>query len=117
MSDDAPSSTLRSLFGLDRPKSDRRRRVEAMNRLAEDVLPARAANDHRYPVRFDHCFKRIAYDAAVGARWDTVVASPFYVHASLDQIRCAYDALTAMAESPAAARSLNRQSLHYRNGS
>jgi len=85
-----------------------------MNRLAENVLPVRAANDDRYPVQFDHCFKRIAYDTAVEARWDTVVEPPFYVHASLDVIQRAVEALTGMAEAPSVARALNRQSLAYR---
>lgn len=114
---DERSPAPRSLFETDRPKSDRRRLVEAMNRLAESVLPTRAADDDRYPVRFDHCFKRIAYDVAVEARWDTVVPRPFYAHASREQIARALDALQAMAETPAVAQALNRQSLHYRTAS
>jgi len=50
----------------------------------------------------------------VEARWDTVVEPPFYVHASLDVIQRAVEALTGMAEAPSVARALNRQSLAYR---
>lgn len=89
--------------------------IDEMNRLAEEVLPENAARDSRYPVRFDHCFKRIAYDAAVGAQWDTEVQRPFYRHASDAQIKDAIDTLHAMREDPERAAELNRQSLTYRN--
>ena len=89
--------------------------VDKMKRLAETVLPEEAARDSRYPVRFDHCFKRIAYDVAVGARWDTEVQRPFYRHASDAQIRDAIETLNAMRDDPARADELNRRSLQYRN--
>jgi hypothetical protein len=98
------------LFGA----SGRARRVEVLRRLAETTLPAQAAGDARYPVRFGHCFKRIAFDAAVGARWDTVVARPFYRNASREQLRRAVDVLRQMAGAPERVRALNRQSLRYR---
>jgi hypothetical protein len=34
------------------------------------------AEAERWPVRADHCFLRIAYDNAVGAKWDTLHAKP-----------------------------------------
>ncbi len=50
-----------------------------MNRRAAiDAAVARlvgaAAPD--WPIRRDHCFLRVAYDNAVGAKWDTIVAPP-----------------------------------------
>jgi hypothetical protein len=91
------------------------KQIDEMNRLAEEVLPSNATRDDRYPVRFDHCFKRIAYDAAVGAQWDTEVQPPFYRHASDAQIHAAIETLNAMCEDPTRAAELNRQSLAYRN--
>ena len=88
--------------------------VRTMKHLAEEVLPAKAASGD-YPVRFDHCFKRIAYDVAVGAKWDTEVASPFYEHASREQIRRAVDVLRQMAEDPGRAAEYNRRSLRCRD--
>ena len=38
-------------------------------------LIQRAAAE-RWPIRADHCFLRIAYDSAVGAKWDTLHAKP-----------------------------------------
>ncbi|WP_158666547.1 GCN5-related N-acetyltransferase [Salinibacter altiplanensis] len=87
--------------------------VRTMERLAEEVLPAKAASGN-YPVRFDHCFKRIAYDMAVGAKWDAEVARPFYEHASREQVRRAVDVLRKMARDPARAAEYNRRSLRYR---
>lgn len=88
--------------------------IDEMNRLAEDVLPEIAGEDDRYPVRFDHCFKRIAYDASVGDRWDREVQRPFYRYATDQQIRRAIQTLKEMVDSPSRATDLNRQSLTYR---
>ena len=92
------------------------RQIDEIKHLAEEVLPEKAADDSRYPVRFDHCFKRIAYDAAVGSQWDTEVQRPFYRHASDAQLQDAIDALEIMRDDPPRAVELNRQSLQYRNG-
>jgi len=88
--------------------------LRRIRRLADEVLPARAASDDRYPVQEDHCFRRIAYDVAVGARWDEVLARPFHEHARPDHIRRALTVLEEMVEDPATARTYNRQSLRYR---
>lgn len=91
------------------------RQIDKMKHLAEEVLPEKAADDSRYPVRFDHCFKRIAYDAAVGAQWDKEVQRPFYRYASDAQLQDATDVLKTMRDDPSRAADLNRQSLQYRN--
>jgi len=88
--------------------------VRTMERLAEDILPVKAASG-AYPVRFDHCFKRIAYDVAVGARWDTEVPPPFCGNATPAQLRRAIDVLRAMAGNPGRAAEYNRYSLRCRN--
>ena len=85
-----------------------------MERLAEDTLPAKAASGD-YPVRFDHCFKRIAYDVAVGTTWDTEVTPPFYANATPAQVRRAVAVLREMAQDPDRAAEYNRRSLRYRD--
>lgn len=42
--------------------------VAKFKELTELVLPARAAAE-RWPIRFDHCFKRICLDWAFGDIW------------------------------------------------
>ncbi|WP_259220727.1 hypothetical protein [Salinibacter ruber] len=88
--------------------------VRTMEHLAEDILPTKAASG-AYPVRFDHCFKRIAYDVAVGAKWDTDVTPPFCANATPAQLRRAIDVLRAMARDPDRAHEYNRYSLRCRN--
>ena len=88
--------------------------VRTMEHFAEGVLPAKAASGD-YPVRFDHCFKRIAYDAAAGTKWDTEVTPPFRVHATPAQVRRAVDVLREMAQDPDRAAEYNRRSLRYRD--
>ena len=46
----------------------------ALNAAVERLI-ARAAAE-RWPIRADHCFLRIAYDNAVGAKWDTLHGRP-----------------------------------------
>lgn len=36
--------------------------------LTEELLPA-LAREHRWPIRLDHCFKRICLDRAFGDVW------------------------------------------------
>ena len=42
--------------------------VADWGRLTKEVLPKKAA-EHRWPIRFDHCFQRVALDAAFGGCW------------------------------------------------
>ena len=51
-------------------------------------LVARAAVE-RWPIRADHCFKRIAFDTAVGAKWDTVHSRPAYSSLPIDTLAAA----------------------------
>lgn len=89
--------------------------TELISRLADEVLPALARDDPEdYPVQFDHCFRRIAYDYAAGQKWDEAIDSPFYKNASGAQLRRATDALWAMIRQPEKAGELNEQSLSYR---
>lgn len=88
--------------------------LEDLRRLSEEALPRLARETGQYPVRFDHCFKRIAYDYAAGEKWDQAVDRPFYKNASIEQLQTALEALERMEEDPGAAEVLNDQSLSYR---
>jgi hypothetical protein len=61
-------------------------------KLTEDTLPARA-KEERWPVRFDHCFKRICLDCAFEDVWYRHLARPAERHLrgeALERaIRCA----------------------------
>lgn len=108
-----------SLFGREDPPARRGRLVQRIRHLADVVLPSRARDAEEgegqdYPVQEDHCFRRIAYDAAAGKRWDDKVQKPFEQHATPRQLREALAALEKMARAPSQARRLNRQSLRYR---
>lgn len=80
-----------------------------MKHLAETVRPVKAASGES-PVRFDHCFKRIVYDVAVGGRG----TPPFYAPAPPEQVRRAVDVLQEMARDPDRAAEYNRYSLRCR---
>lgn len=77
-------------------------------------LVARAAAE-RWPVRADHCFLRIAYDTAVGAKWDTVHARPGWASLPLDRLAAAVAVVARIdAEGRAALDPLNAASLAFR---
>lgn len=77
-------------------------------------LVARAAAE-RWPIRADHCFLRIAYDNAVGAKWDTAVARPAWSNLPLDRLTAAIAVLAHIeAEGRAALDPLNAASLAFR---
>lgn len=108
-----------SLFKRDNPISHRGRLLRHIRHLADEVLPSRARSIERsggqgYPVQEDHCFRRIAYDAAMGERWDDATTRPFVENATTAQLRKALAALEKMARAPSQAQRLNRQSLRYR---
>ena len=58
--------------------------------VARLVAPAAAEN---WPFRADHCFLRIAYDNAVGAKWDTLVRPPAWRNLPLDRLAAAVGVL------------------------
>ena len=77
-------------------------------------LVARAAAE-RWPIRADHCFLRIAYDVAVGAKWDTLHARPAWLTLPLDTLVAA---VSVSERIEAGGREmlvdLNRRSLEFR---
>jgi hypothetical protein len=77
-------------------------------------LVARAAAEH-WPLRNDHCFLRVAYDNAVGGKWDVVHARPAWRSLSIDHLAAAV-ALAQSIEHDGVGRlrDLNANSLAWR---
>ncbi len=77
-------------------------------------LVARAAAE-RWPISADHCFLRIAYDTATGAKWDTVYPRPGYASLPVDRLATAIAVLDRIeAEGRPALDALNAASLAFR---
>ncbi len=85
--------------------------------MTEAQLPQRAANE-RWPVRLDHCFKRITLDAAYGDAWYRHLSRPAERHigdVALERaIQCAEEML---ATGLSALQKHNANSLRYRGKS
>lgn len=89
--------------------------VDRIERLADEVLPAVAAwREGEYPVVFDHCFRRIAYDTACGMKWTEAVDRPFSRRAPVWLLTTTLEILYQMVVSPAKTHRFNDQSLQYR---
>lgn len=74
-------------FGVD---PSRQWREDNIKELCFEVLPQQA-KDEGWPVVFDHCIARVAYDNGCGAKWkDVVDGTPFYEAASDRQLRQAH---------------------------
>ncbi len=96
------------------PVEPDRGRLRAAIDAAIARLVARAATE-RWPVRADHCFLRIAYDDAVGAKWDTVVRPPAYANLPLDRLAAAVATLERIdRDGLVALRPLDAASLAFR---
>ena len=43
--------------------------------LVNHALPT-AAKQHNWPIRFNHCFRRVIYDNIVQGKWNDIVPTP-----------------------------------------
>ncbi len=88
--------------------------IRRLKQLTEELLPARA-REFRWPIRLDHCFKRICFDAAFGDVWYRHLKRPAERHLTGEPLAralgCAEE-LFAGDASLLAER--NRQSLAWR---
>lgn len=72
-------------------------------------------------IRADHCFLRIAYDNAVGAKWDTVHARPAWATLPLDRLAAAvavlikieHEGSTALVAANARSLALRREARRH----
>ncbi len=61
-------------------------RVARFKALTEEILPA-LARENRWPIRLDHCFKRICLDHAFGDVWYKHLARPAERHLEGEALR------------------------------
>ncbi len=92
-------------------------REEALARfkhLTEVELPA-LAREHRWPLRFDHCFKRVCLDHAFGDTWYKHLRKPAERHIEGEALARALSCAEAIAAGglPVLARH-NAESLAWR---
>ena len=81
--------------------------------LTRAILPGLAAA-HRWPIRLDHCFMRVCLDAAIGARWDSVVRRPAIRHLTDAPLADAVAVAARIAADPALLRPRNAARLRMR---
>jgi hypothetical protein len=100
-------------FGEDGRTAPRRARArDRLERAVTVELPGLATFGDGWPVHRDHCFRRIAYDQAVRARWDDHVGRPFVEEAPTRLLRRAAIVANAMThDGPREARFLDECSL------
>ena len=60
-------------------EASRANKLARWKRLTEVELPA-LAREHRWPLRFDHCFKRVCLDHAFGDVWYNHLRKPAERH-------------------------------------
>ncbi len=91
-----------------------RQGVEQFKYLTEVALPQRARDEH-WPLRLDHCFKRVCLDYAFGGEWYQFIAKPaernLHGEALLRAVQCAEEILR---QGKPLLNARNRESLGYR---
>lgn len=81
--------------------------------LVNRQLPA-AAQQRRYPVRFNHCFARIILDTLFEDVWYHHLAKPAYQHLTTAQLQTAIALGQQFLQDPQACFRANQASLRYR---
>lgn len=82
--------------------------------LTEQVLPA-LARERGWPIRLDHCFKRICFDAAFEDVWYRHVKRPAERHLAGEALERALQCAEELATGDRALLELrNHESLHWR---
>ncbi len=91
--------------------------IARFKHLTEIALPALAC-EQRWPVRLDHCFKRICLDAAFQDVWYNHLPKPAERHLSGDAlVRAITCAESLLSEGRPALDLRNAESLHFRGKS
>ena len=82
--------------------------------LTEQTLPT-LAREHRWPIRLDHCFKRICLDHAFSDVWYRHLARPAEIHLAGPALSRAISCAESIAAEGLSTLSLrNTESLRYR---
>ena len=91
--------------------------VEELVRRVDAVLPALAAAAPGWPVRHNHCFRRIVYDTLAGEPWRSRWPAPAVAHMTEAELAAALALCDRLAaEGPALCREWNTASLRGRRG-
>ncbi len=96
------------------PDAQHAAKIAEWKRLTEQVLPA-MARQHQWPLRLDHCFKRVCLDHAFGDVWYRHVKKPAerHVHGeALDRALLCAQEIAAQGEPLLRLR--NADSLRFR---
>lgn len=83
--------------------------------LTGTVMPELASTERQaWPVRNDHCFRRIVLDSVCGGVWYDHLSRPAYRHLNLEQAQRAVQLCEDIIAGTADLIDLNRKSLSYR---
>lgn len=89
--------------------------AEELRRRVDGVLPALAAAAPGWPVRHNHCFRRIVYDTLAGQNWRHCWPAPAIAHMTEAELAAAVALCDRLAaEGPALCRDWNSASLRGR---
>lgn len=106
---------------IDEWTDSRDRRAEAIrrfDRLTNEVLPRLASEGEGWSVRFDHCFRRICLDCAVGGEWTEEIDRPATENMTEAQAVAALEvAAECIRTGPEGTSWRNGESLAYRRDS
>ena len=95
-------------------ETDRAAAIARFKHLTEVALPERARAE-RWPIRLDHCFKRICLDYAFGDVWYKHLRKPAERHLAGGPLQCALACAEALlAEGLPLLARRNTESLRYR---
>lgn len=95
-------------------ETSRAESIAEWKRLTEQVLPA-LARQHGWPLRLDHCFKRVCLDHAFGDVWYNHLKRPAERHLHGDALQRALGCARSLAEEgEPLLRLRNDESLRYR---
>jgi hypothetical protein len=81
--------------------------------LTRDTLPS-MVTQHRWPIRFDHCFQRVCLDHVFSGPWKQHIAAPAYKTLTQIQLSHAVGIAESIIYNPDSLRKLNTQSISWR---
>jgi hypothetical protein len=79
----------------------------------EFVLPSLAIK-YKWPIRFDHCFRRVIYDTLCQSKWDDHIPAPAIHNMTHTQLIDCLTICKSIIHKPDCLPELNTLSLGYR---
>jgi len=104
-----PSLVMNSCFS--KTTIDENKRL--LNEYVEETFPF-VAKRYGWPIRFNHCFRRVVYDTLCQDRWDKHVVPPAIDNMTPIQIIDCLTICKSIMQSPNCLIELNNLSLSYR---